>query len=74
MSITQQDWDDSAGLKCDDCNRLSLRIVDGLCLGCYNKRIAWRDAIKEYKAERKYFKSAVRRGTIKISDLRKGEA
>jgi len=70
--ITQADWDLAEGKPCKKCGRLSLRLPDGLCMGCYgNNQVEEADKAGK-KSERRYFKKLVTQGIISISELRDG--
>lgn len=70
--MTDADWEKAGGLTCTHCHRETVRLVNGVCPQCNGdkeKRLAEK---LERRAERRYYQDQLRKGTIKLSDLRVG--
>lgn len=72
VGMNQTDWDKAEGEVCLGCGEEVLRIIDGICFSCYNRKIMERDLKMEAKSERRYFSDALRKGKISIKQLREG--
>jgi len=70
MSINE--WNDAGGVVCPECGGETLRLVDGVCLGCYNRKVAERERKLEDKRERRYYKDALKRGAISLRQMKAG--
>ena len=70
--LTKVDWDKTGGVTCPSCNRETVRMIDGVCLQCYRDRVAEREKKEEDKAERRYYKEQLRKGTISLAQMREG--
>ena len=67
-----QEWDKAAGVTCPSCGQETFRTVDGSCLQCYNDKVAEREKKVEARAERRYYKDGLKKGTISLAQMRKG--
>jgi hypothetical protein len=70
--MTEGDWDKAGGMFCSQCKREVVRLINGVCPQCNGdneKRLA--EKIED-RSERKYYQDQLRKGTIKISDMRAG--
>lgn len=70
--MTIKEWNDAGGIICPDCDQETLRIIDGACLQCYNRKVAEREEKLEERSERRYYKDALRKGTISLRQMREG--
>jgi len=70
--MNQNDWDQTNGVICPDCGQEALRMVGGVCLQCHRDKVAEREKRKEDKAERRYYKEQLRKGTISLAQMREG--
>lgn len=70
MSI--KEWNGAGGVLCPECGEETLRIIDGTCVQCYNRKVAERERKLEDKRERRYYKDALREGTISLRQMREG--
>jgi NMD protein affecting ribosome stability and mRNA decay len=72
MTATLQDWDAAKGEFCSDCGREALRIQDGLCPQCYNRKRMEQDIRLEERATRRSYRARLRAGTVSLTELREG--
>jgi len=70
--MNQDDWDQTNGIICPNCGQEALRMVDGNCFRCYRNKVAEREKRKEDKAERRYYKEQLGKGTISLAQMREG--
>ena len=70
--LTKVDWDNTGGVTCPSCGQEALRMIDGICLQCYRNKVAEREKREEDKAERRYYKEQLRKGTISLAQMREG--
>ena len=70
--LNEVDWDKLGGVTCPSCNRETVRIINGVCLQCHRDRVAEREKKKEDKAERRYYKEQLRKGTISLAQMKEG--
>jgi len=70
--LAKVNWDKTGGVICPSCNRETVRMIDGVCLQCHREKVAEREKRKEDKAERRYYKEQLRKGTISLAQMREG--
>lgn len=68
----KDNWSKAEGPICPECGQETLRLIDGICPRCHNRKIAERDQKMEEKKERRYYQDRLRKGDISLSDLQEG--
>jgi len=71
-SLTNDDWEKSGGIYCSNCNRETVRLIDGLCPQCVHHIKVKTEGQIEDRAMRTYYKEQLRRGTISLAQMREG--
>lgn len=70
--MSTNEWNDAQGVVCPKCGEETFRLIDGTCLSCYNRNVAERERKLEDKRERRYYKDALKRGTISLRQMKEG--
>lgn len=70
--MTEADWDAAGGLECPNCHNETVQLLDGLCPSCYRDRESQQAEKLEDRAERRYYTDQLRKGTIRLSDMKAG--
>jgi len=68
--VNGHDWERLGGIFCSSCHQEVLRLIDGLCIFCYRKKIAKREADLEDASMRRYYQRALSRGEISLAQMR----
>lgn len=68
--LTTSVWEDAGGVECPQCHRETLRMLQGLCPACSREQGLVRAATLGDLAERRYYKSQLRKGAISMGELR----
>jgi NMD protein affecting ribosome stability and mRNA decay len=72
MTATLQDWETARGEVCSECGQETLRIREGLCPQCYNRKKMEQDIRFEERATRRSYRARLRAGTVSLAELREG--
>ena len=70
--LTKVDWNKAGGVVCPACGKETFRMIDGICFQCCRDKVAEREKRKEDKAERRYYKEQLMKGTISLAQMREG--
>lgn len=69
---TVEDWERAGGICCSDCGQEVVRLNHGLCPRCHGDAEAERAKMTGERAERRYYKDQLRKGTISLAQMREG--
>ena len=70
--LTNEDWEKTGGIYCSSCHQETVRLLEGLCPQCQQDLENERARIAEDKAEKRYYKDQLRKGTISLAQMREG--
>lgn len=64
MNLEQ--WEKAGGIRCPNCKKEVVQLIDGLCHWCYNEKEA-------DKSMRRYYNRRLREGSIRLAALKENQ-